>query len=326
MTTVVFAGVQGSGKTVLLSVLATQKNKSLISPLNEAAGQFYADARKAFDSGKWPAPTNPLAQTEPLKWNCRFEESKFKFLDSLRRYFPTHLVYVDHAGEAWRWFTTKYQDNKDPAQDSNIPEQSLKNMEDQFATANGVCLVLDMEKDIDNPETGNIEQQLFVCATLNFLKKIGKDNIPIGVVITKCSDNGRYNQKDAEDAFSLHYKDIFQNRLWNNYEPIYTDAVANTNIGNDGKPYPEKNFTSSGMDRLLSWIAKITSPWREIFVYLFWGLLIIVLLPVISGLFFFMLLPIVIIFVIISLAAAKKRCSFIYYTRQLLIKIFQKGK
>lgn len=329
MTTVVFAGVQGSGKTVLLSVLATRYN-SLISPLNEAAGQFYKDARNTLNSGLWPAPNNPLTQTEPLKWNCRFGGSRFKYLNPLRRLFPTHLVYVDHAGEAWRCFTAKYQDgnNKNLQQGGNIPIQSLKNMEEQFAKATCVCLVLDMETDINdpNPRNGNIDQQLFVAATLNFLKKIGKDNIPICVVITKCSVEGRYNQQDAKEAFNRHYKKIFENRYWNNYAVKFTDAVANTTIGKDGKPYPDINFMSSGMGSLLSWIAKITSPWKKILVSIFWVLLIVIMLPIICGLFFLMLLPIVIIFAVISLKAAENRCSFVYYTKQLVIKMFRKGK
>ena len=332
MATVVFAGVQGSGKTVLLSVLAL-RYKSLISPLNEAAGQFYKDACKTLNRGLWPAPTNPLEQTKPLEWICRFAGSRFNYLDPFRRLFPTHLVYVDHAGEAWRWFTAKYQDRESEniAPGGNIPEQSLKNMEEQFAKATCVCLVLDMESDINDPnqKNGNIDQQLFVAATLNFLKKIGKDNIPICVVITKCSDRGRYNQQDAESAFNRHYKKIFQNRYWNNYAVKVTNAVANTKIGKDGKPYPEINFTSSGMDKLLSWIAKITSPWRIVWVCCFWFCLILVIeigpiliipwLPLIS-------MPIVIFLVISHFIAAKNRCGFLYSAKKLLIKIFRKGK
>lgn len=312
MATVVFTGVQGSGKTVLLSVLV-KRHEGVISPLNQAAGEFYKAACETLYSPScdWPPPNNPMNQSELLKWHFCLQGRSVQ------------LVCVDQAGEAWRWFTAKYQDedNKYLAPEGNIPEQTLKDMEDQFANAIGICLVLDLERDINESENGYIDQKLFVSATLNYLKKIGKGNIPIGVIITKCSTGGHYTPQDAKKAFGKHYAKIFQNRLWNNYKIICVDAVANTKNNR-----PEKGFSSKGLGDLLRWIAQITSPWRMFFICILWFFLIVlsVVVSSIIPLIYLLLIPVTIILAVWHVKAARRRCSLSFYIKNVLNGYFNK--
>ena len=229
-SSIVFVGVVGSGKTVLLSVLALRYN---LRPMDADAQDFRDEVQRSLEAQKWPDKTN--SKSKLMHWRLNHQGKKYP------------LWTRDVPGEDWY----KYVRENQVPEDMALAEE-FKELEEQIKKAPGLCLLLDLTPDIN--EGINFDQRNFVEATANLLEK-NKSDVPVALVVTKCGTYGK--DRDELDALVKEkYLCFFDGSA--QADILFIDAVADivSDLRNPKHFLPAENFHSEGIEKLLNWIAE----------------------------------------------------------------------
>ncbi len=325
-------GSIGCGKTVLLTVLAHRYQKPSpegyqILPDNQEANLFCLRNWDRLQGGEWPEPTPPEENPPVYRWKLRFGKKE------------KVMVTSDVAGEAWRSFilnnVEEFESNsslstwnalrkKWKAVPSSLSQIMLENhlltVESLLNEASSIYYLLDLGQ-IINKETGYEEAMWLPCALEKYMKRIGKKDVPVTLVLSK------------EDEYHYEFKEKKQsdwNSILKDYIPwlpqyaniVSVAAVAKTRIKNE-RPIPASNFTSNGLEILYASIwdtmagAKTRSLKRESKRSIWFGIPLFIVLWIIGK---FVICP-------ISLTAAFYYTAlvavvFLVYITYKIIKIY----
>ena len=231
---IVFAGVAGSGKTVLLSILALRRH---LRPMDAEAQRFRDHAELLLSEQQWPSATP--AESRRMQWRLKYKDKNYP------------LWTCDDPGENWKQYVVE---NQDKVQKEPELAAEFTGLEEQIKSAPGLCLLLDLRSDID--EGRNFEQRDFVEATANLLEK-NKCSTPVALVVTKSETYGR-SREELTDLVGQKYRSLFDGPT--RPDILFIDAVADTVAApdNPGRQIPAKDFHSKGIEELLDWIARKT--------------------------------------------------------------------
>ena len=242
---VIFLGIPGSGKTVLLSAFALAYHKLGFIPQTALTMGFCNDAENTLAAGAWPPPTLPQGGYKDFVWE----------------YQHRRIHVCDIAGEDWIDFAKKEQENKNSILNSN-QDSPEKEIAKRFYSAILIFIVLDLEEELNCGK--NQRQYDLVTAVRNVInnahERYGKKLIDTRIcfVVTKFNTLG-IPESHVFEKIEPYYRLIYDlNFLRHTPDIIHVDAVADT-VTNDvnGFSFPAKEYRSIGLEKIKSKIEEL---------------------------------------------------------------------
>ncbi|MDR2439367.1 MAG: hypothetical protein LBE12_08370 [Planctomycetaceae bacterium] len=241
-------GTEGSGKTVLMTVLAKKLAKRsndglFLNPVGAKTLKYIEKNWSTLQSGEWVSSTPP-GQMFDLYWkfHIRGQEAEMRLIDS--------------AGQDLR----KLFNEKGGYQDPNLSEQDRKFL-DYICSSSIVILLVNVQDFIARNDNYQIDTQATLKETLDFMSKNGKRKVAI--VFSQYDQfeatiKNKYDgslEKFLEKKFPYLY-----NETTDQFENVFpVAAVSDTEIrtDSDGKArsVPKHDFNSAGLEPLIKWLA-----------------------------------------------------------------------
>jgi len=247
---VAIIGTEGTGKTVLVTTLATRfsniTDQGLFLKPTDNRGETYKYIARNWESlskGKWP-PLTKKGELFQLQWQL---QANHKPVADLRM--------LDVSGEDLRLLFNDGQIDT-PEQ---LPE-GLRRITDYLCGAQIVLVLVDMDDIVSNRNTEHArETQWVINYALDCAKK-RRDQVRIALVFTK-SDKYEPMAKQHGGWLNTARKYlplVYGNHLADGQLSVFpVAAVANTQLDtSSGTPYqvPAPNFASQGLEELMNWV------------------------------------------------------------------------
>ena len=247
MKKISIVGVEGSGKTVLMSVLGDKysvpdENGFFLNPLNRETFEYCVKTVADMRKGYWPQVTEP-GQMVKLQWNlCRAKENRTT--ENLGE-----VTMMDFAGEVYRAaFGGK-----------NVQESFKKDVESLQAYVLGCekLLLLINLKDIidgDESEERTIDMLWASKSIMDYAIENGVNDIAIAF-----TQSEQYSSIIAEcggpHGTLKKYHGLIA-ALYPMVNVIALSAVRDTVINDNASEVPSQDFCSVGLDKLVRWMAE----------------------------------------------------------------------
>ena len=318
---IAIVGSVGCGKTVLLAVLThcfqrrTEEGYQII-PDNQDATNFCLQRWAELQHCQWPAPTPPMEKPPVYRWKLINGTSE------------RQMVTSDIAGEAWRSFIvegveanadatvqSKWREVKEAVTSiqttlaQSTIEQHITSIENLLKDSSGIFLLLDLSQ-IINKEPGFDLAMFLPTALHQYMKKIGRADVPIFLVLSK-TDKYRYVLEEKGD-----WQKVLETYL--PWAPpfaavIPVAAVANTKtVIRDGESeeLPAPDFGSEGLKELYEriWQTMSKHETRKILRTLKWFCLIDV--PV-------LLMMWIIYILVVAVSSSANFCAVVFWLELL---------
>ncbi len=284
-------GMEGSGKTVLTTVLAkrlsTMADQGLfLDPLNSKTIKYVEGVWRQLQNGQWP-PSTPPGELFKLEWELSIDH-KYRS--------PVRLV--DAAGQDMRLLFAE-----DRHSDESLPTQLQELV--TYCRESTILIILINLKDFvgEADDMRRVENQAALKAALDLLTKSDHPK-KIAFVFSQCDQYEQTISKygSLENLLRSEFPYIYGAHYKGKAPALFpVAAVSETRIvvDQDGKPYrvPAEGFESSGLEPLMEWMKNQiladlyaqSEIEREINTAEEWKQLkkgILALLLVIAGLFF----------------------------------------
>ncbi len=243
-SSVAVVGLEGSGKTVLMTVLAQS--------LSSIAGRYYLEPDgpvvvehiqktwQTLQGGDWP-PSTPPGQRIKLKWNLQIRENNSTS--------KVPLQLVDAAGQDLRQIFSK--------------DKPLDHFQEHFRShvnylrnASIILLVMNIKDYVGNNTADN------QAALFGALQSLTQNGQKAALVFTQMDQYQGYIEEFGCLANFLSEKLVYIHNLYlqnsNNYKLFSVSAVKDTEVRqmDDGNfvRVPAPNFSSEGVKELADWI------------------------------------------------------------------------
>jgi GTPase SAR1 family protein len=240
-------GTEGSGKTVLTTVLANKlsqatSNGLCMIPIGAETAKYIEFAWATLQSGEW-VPSTPAGKLFALHWNLKIgnQQAEMKLIDSagqdLRKLF---------GNEAY--------------QDPNLPEQD-KLLIKYIRSSSILIILINLRDFIAETNIGRkIESQMSLKEALEFINKYC--NKQVAVVLPQYDEYQTIIQQQygSDNAFIQQELPYLYNSQASNWkENLFPVAAVNdTEIRNDRdgrtRKAPKPGFGSAGLDQLIQWL------------------------------------------------------------------------
>ncbi|MDR1923914.1 MAG: hypothetical protein LBQ66_06035 [Planctomycetaceae bacterium] len=244
-------GTEGSGKTVLATVMAKRLSEAqdgiFLNPIGAKTALYIEKCWNTLQSGEW-VPSTPPGQLFALKWNLSIQGKEY----------PTRLI--DSAGQDLRklFFDEGYND-------PNISEQD-KQFIQYLKDSNILILIVNLKDFIgESDPTRRMENQIVVKEVLDVLKR-DKIDRQLAIIFTqydlyKTTIERGWNSCEEFIKKMLPY--LHSAHIHGHSVKIFPVAAVNkTEVkvnAATGKPYrvPAHNFTSDGLEQLIRWLKEV---------------------------------------------------------------------
>ena len=249
---VAIVGVEGSGKTVMLSGLGALYSQPdergyFLSPKNFETVSYVNRQMAALMSGKWPvATTDDIMQG--LDWDLR------QRVGSGRPKRVGELSFLDFAGEVYRAAFVR----------KTAPEDALANEVSQLkkylSDADCVLVLVNLSDVIKHgPYSQRVEESVWITnAILDYIlpEEDAKDRKnPNAAIVLSQAD--RYKATIEECGGPSGTLQKYLPHVANNYGWLDTFSVCTvdkTVLDKDGTPVPAPDFTTKGLTPIMDWI------------------------------------------------------------------------
>ncbi len=240
MSKISILGAQGTGKTVLLTVLG-QKYISpspkgyFLEPMNREASDFiFKNWKLMTDARKWPPPTPP-GQLSKLQFNLHLGSN------------VCELNMLDYAGEIFR----------DVFARNEVAPPYHQELVNYVLTSDYVLLLINL-KDVVNKGAGDLIMENFWLpkAALDFVvkKSPGKK---VAIVFTQID---RYREYLTECG---SWRKVLEKYLptvsaaYPGLQVLGVSAVNQVSLDDEGYTKPSEDFKQEGLEELLDWVAGV---------------------------------------------------------------------
>ncbi len=250
MKKISIVGVEGSGKTVLMTALGNKYENPddygiFLSPENPDAFSYVKLQMDRMRHGQWPGNTI-AGQSSVLEWGLfqRQGNERKRLCD---------LSFLDFSGEVYRLaFGSKNDHDSTTYEDLETGIQTLK----EHISASDTLIVLINLKDIISGDIADARTRESMWLSKGIIDYATRElQLPhIALVFTQ-SDLFRLTLnecggiKGAYEKYLPHVSNIYPDL------PLFAvSAVNKTYQDNDGIPCPAEGFDSEGLDSLMEWI------------------------------------------------------------------------
>lgn len=258
MVKVAILGVEGSGKTVLFSVMGDRyetpdRNGLFLTPSNHETYSYCKKGMADLRKGKWPSATTPDAAVE-LDWQLmekrREGEAGIPF---------ARLSFLDFAGEVYRKAFGGERREDGTAAERNAVERLRLHVKE----ADVLIVLVDLSKIIngDEGDARTIEMNWLTQAILSETRKKS-----VALVFTQAD---RYietiRQCGGARGTLAKYLPIV-NSTYGNELPLFVVAAVDVTVPSAADPtlmLPVSDFGSMGFEELMAWIRKIVRCCEE---------------------------------------------------------------
>lgn len=245
-------GVEGAGKTVLLTTWATRQNnptngEMLFVPKNSHVLKYINRNWGKLQSGKWPDST-PQSEWQLLEWILQTPAG-----------YKTTLNTVDMAGhDVRRVFFSSLDDL-----DEDDLDEASQNVRETIIAAEIILIVINIK---NTAALGFEKRTDDEAVLLNIFQHAAKNNKTIAFVFTQWSDceawvNSRGGvQKMLHNLMPNLYSTIILYGVDNcNFLEVSAVVETETKMGDNGDFYqvPSYGFSSQGIDKLNNLISNI---------------------------------------------------------------------
>ena len=239
MASLCILGAEGSGKTVLLTVIGQKylrpdANGVFLEPLNRAASDFiFKNWELMTEAHKWPTATLP-GQLAKLHFNLHFKDNSHE------------LLALDYAGETYREVFGRGK--------SEQPHQ--KELIAHVMDSSLILLLVNL-KDIINRDASERGMENFWLpnATLNFIRS-KSPNKPVFLVLTQIDRYREYlAENDSWRKVLMKYIPIFA-AAYPDITIVPVSAVNKIDIDDEGHTVPSEQFQQEGIENLFNEIQR----------------------------------------------------------------------
>lgn len=257
MVKVAILGVEGSGKTVLFSVMGDRyetpdRNGLFLSPLNRETYSYCKMGMAALRKGTWPSATTPEASVE-LDWQLMKKRWGGKAGRPLAR-----LSFLDFAGEVYRKTFGGGGREGGVADERNAVERLRRHVK----KADVLIVLVDLSKIIngDDGDARTIEMNWLSQAILSEARKKS-----VALVFTQAD---RYSETirqcgGVRGALAKYLPVV--NSTYGSKLPLFAVAAVDATVPFADDPTfmcPAPDFGSMGFEELMRWMGK-TARRRE---------------------------------------------------------------
>lgn len=239
MSKILFLGHEGSGKTVLMTMLSRYfetagDGRWGLDPQTEAAFAFMEQAPAKIAAGKWPQQTT-VDKIITYRWELQYAGEYY-----------TTLEMLEYPGEVFRHLFDEAAPNKTRYQEECAILSSA------IHEANSIFLLINLDDLIDTSENRKNVQTIWqLCQAVKYLSSLST-RPQITLVLTQidryCDDPESVNPTNL----LLSKNSLFFKRGFQNYNIIAISAVGKTIKDEHGQDIPDiKNTHPYGLSRLI---------------------------------------------------------------------------
>lgn len=239
MSKILFLGHEGSGKTVLMTMLSRYfetagDGRWGLDPQTEAAFAFMEQAPAKIAAGKWPQQTT-VDKIITYRWELQYAGECY-----------TTLEMLEYPGEVFRHLFDEAAPNKTRYQEECAVLSSA------IHEANSIFLLINLDDLTDTSENRKNVQTIWqLCQAVKYLSSLST-RPQITLVLTQidryCDDPERVNPTNL----LLSKNSLFLKRGFQNYNIIAISAVGKTIKDEHGQDIPDiKNTHPYGLSRLI---------------------------------------------------------------------------
>jgi hypothetical protein len=247
MSTIAVVGTEGSGKTVLLTVLAKWfsdgKDGILITPQNRATNKFVEEVWNTLTSKEWP-PSTPPGVLVHLHWKVEAPGG-----------FTANLNVNDCAGQDLRYLFAE-----EGLKDSGLSEK-IQSLVKSIRDADIVLFVVNLRDFVAEKDPNRLtDNQWFLQYAMDFVKQSGEHK-RFCLVFTQADQYPRYLEQHGS------WREVARSRLpqvfgaflrQGRVEVLGVSAVRDTIVVDDpnvgARRVPRPGFTSEGIDKVGQWV------------------------------------------------------------------------
>ncbi len=245
MRKISIVGVEGSGKTVLLSAIGDKYENPdssgiFMSPENSRAFGFVKLHMEAMKNGQWPAATTTNSN---LDWSIYHRTGQQKEL-------VCQLSLLDFAGELYRLSFGEHTEEEISAWGDEITV-----LKDHIAESDLLVVIVNLS-DIINGSPSNIrtrETMWLSKSVIDYAIRNGK-NKDVAIVL---SQSDVYREEIAACGGNQGVLQKYLPHVANLYDdlPIFAVSAINKTVPDEnGMAVPAQGFESEGLDELMEWI------------------------------------------------------------------------
>ncbi len=263
MKKISIVGVEGSGKTVLASILgekyaAPDKNNLSLKAKTSKTFEFCTSIVAAMRKGEWPQATLP-GEMSCLEWQLLYHKK------SASTTVLGDIMLLDFAGEVYRQAFGK-RSKEDVLIDFQEDVTELRS----HVAKSDVLIVMVNLKDVVNVDRTNprtLEMLWLTQDIIEYAKSHG-----VGDVAIALSQSDRYcqiirhcgNPKNTFKKYMTHVDSAFPKI------PVFSISAVDKVVMNGSNEVPAMDFNSTGLDELVKWISKrVSDKSKNIFLGLF---------------------------------------------------------
>lgn len=252
MSKILFLGHEGSGKTVLMTMLSRYfetagDGRWGLDPQTEAAFTFMEQAPAKIAEGKWPQQTT-VDKIITYRWELQYAGNGY-----------TTLEMLEYPGEVFRHLFDESAPNKARYQ------EECAILSTAIHEAESIFLLINLE-DLKNTSENrkNVQTVWQLCQVMKYLTSLGTQP-RITLVLTQidryCDDPENVNPTNL----LLSQNSLFLKRGFQNYNIIVISAVGKTIKDDHGNDVPDiQNTHPYGLSRLIYNFLQGTPVEREI--------------------------------------------------------------
>ena len=255
MSKISIVGVEGSGKTVLLSAIGDKYETPdasgiFMSPENARAFGFVKLHMEAMKNGQWPAATTTNSN---LDWSIYHRTEQGKEL-------VCQLSLLDFAGELYRLSFGEHTE-----EEIGTWGEEMAVLKDHIAESDLLIVIVNLSDIINgtpsNPRTR--ETMWLSKSVIDYATRNGK-NKEVAIVLSQ-SDIYR-NEIDACGGTQGVLKKYLPHvaNLYDNLPCFSVSAINKTTPDENGMAVPAQGFESEGLDELMEWIISKTPGFENV--------------------------------------------------------------
>ncbi|MBE6405936.1 MAG: hypothetical protein E7040_07945 [Lentisphaerae bacterium] len=256
MRKISIVGVEGSGKTVLLSAIGDKYENPdvsgvFMSPENARAFGFVKLHMEAMRNGQWPAATTT---------NSNLDWTLFKKTDSVKEII-CQLSLLDFAGELYRLCFGEHSEDEI----GNWAEE-MEILKKHIAESDLLIVIVNLSDVINaSPSNPRARETMWLTkSVIDYATRNGNDK-DVAIVfsqadIYKSEIEACGGKEAALQKYLPHVANVYDNL------PVFTVSAINKTVPdeNTGIAIPARDFKSEGLDELMEWIISKTPGYADL--------------------------------------------------------------
>ncbi len=258
MSKIAIVGVEGCGKTVLLSAIGEKyENPDIsgifMSPVNERAFEFVKLHMASLRQHQWPAATTTNSNLDWGLFLKRKSGGNAKICD---------LSLLDFAGELYRLTFGNHTEEECAGYESEI-----KVVKDHIKKSDVLLVVVNLSDVINGSvENRRTRETMWLTKSVIDYTVSDKSSKKVAIVFTQADSYKSVIEKCGGEFETLQTYLPHVASLYDKLPIFSVSAVNKTVPGSDGKPIPAPDFQPEGIDELMEWIISTIPDYDDLSV------------------------------------------------------------